>query len=162
MESPLLSSSRVLSSTQKATLARGGSQATIQGRCCICLHLVSANIKTISDVVLIAPFELAKRCRLSPSEAQNMINTVCKEFYRAPQTLDDPSIRRDEVFSTGDKYLDDALGGGVRSGKVWEVVGERLVSFSSLATPPSQDLFRQCSRKKPTRIPSFTLRPTPS
>ena len=31
----------------------------------------------------------------------------------------------DEIFSTGDYILDQALGGGIRTGMLWEIVGER-------------------------------------
>jgi len=45
-----------------------------------------------------------------------------------------PRIRRlkdvqaeGDDFTTGDPRLDDALGGGIRTGMIWEVAGERCV-----------------------------------
>ena len=37
----------------------------------------------------------------------------------------------DEYFTTGDVVLDRALGGGIRTGMVWEVVGERYAPMCS-------------------------------
>jgi Rad51 len=37
-----------------------------------------------------------------------------------------------EEFTTGDPRLDKALGGGIRTGMIWEVAGERCVRRSSI------------------------------
>lgn len=39
--------------------------------------------------------------------------------------LDELEGPLDELFSTGDTTLDQALGGGIRTGMLWEIVGER-------------------------------------
>lgn len=39
--------------------------------------------------------------------------------------LDAFDANDDELFTTGDEILDASLGGGLRTGLVWEVVGER-------------------------------------
>lgn len=124
MESPSLSTLTSLSAIQKAALSRG--MLTVY-------HIESilsdtqyvANIKTVADLLLLSHYDLSKRCRITPTDAQNIVDRVCEELYKAPLSLDDPSVRRDEVFSTGNENLDNALGGGIRTGMLWEVVGER-------------------------------------
>jgi DNA repair protein RAD57 len=39
--------------------------------------------------------------------------------------LDELTEPLDDIFSTGDTTLDQALGGGIRTGMLWEIVGER-------------------------------------
>lgn len=56
-----------------------------------------------------------------------MLKVVCEELAPPLHRLDDPAVTRDLVFSTGDAALDDLLGGGLRTRKLWEVVGERCV-----------------------------------
>jgi hypothetical protein len=42
-------------------------------------------------------------------------------------SLDDTVFEEDELFTTGDTYLDQLLDGGIRTGMLWEIVGERSV-----------------------------------
>ena len=58
-------------------------------------------------------------------EAQNIITIVCKQHARQPRSLADAEIESDEIFTTGNDELDDALGGGIRTGMMWEIVGQR-------------------------------------
>jgi len=39
-------------------------------------------------------------------------------------------MQAEEEFTTGDSRLDKSLGGGIRTGMIWEVVGERSVPCS--------------------------------
>jgi DNA repair protein RAD57 len=68
---------------------------------------------------------MAKQCKITLMEAQSIIDIVCKQFAREPRCLAGTEAEGDEMFTTGDKELDDALGGGIRTGMVWEVVGQR-------------------------------------
>ena len=58
-----------------------------------------------------------------------LLDTVCSEFMPKPRTLDTIPTGPG-IFTTGDNALDAALGGGIRTGMVWEVVGERLALMS--------------------------------
>lgn len=55
------------------------------------------------------------------------MNIVCDELAPKVYQLDDPALPKHEKFTTGDALLDSLFGGGIRTGKVWEVVGERYV-----------------------------------
>lgn len=59
------------------------------------------------------------------------MKTVCRAIPAAPTStlaaLLDADEVPDAVFTTGDETLDEALGGGFRTGMVWEVCGERCV-----------------------------------
>ena len=78
---------------------------------------------------MLSASDLSKRCNIVYKEAQRIIDTVCEEL--APElrlyTLDDPEGSRDLTFTTGDPLLDNCLGGGIMTGRIWEIVGERSV-----------------------------------
>jgi DNA repair protein RAD57 len=70
--------------------------------------------------------EVARKCRISTADAKAIYDILLKESGSLDiPSLDSLSLPADESFSTGDVYLDQALNGGVRTGMVWEVVGER-------------------------------------
>lgn len=82
-------------------------------------------ILSVSDLLLIAPNEVAKQCKITLTEAQSIIDIVCKQSTHQSRCLTDADVDGDEIFTTGDRELDDALGGGIRTSMVWEVVGQR-------------------------------------
>lgn len=86
-------------------------------------------IKDVMDLFTHSPAELSKRCRISPSDLKIITNLYCKHLVVAPRTLGDVLEQQggDQKFTTGDEGLDRVLGGGIRTGIVWEFVGQRLV-----------------------------------
>lgn len=62
-------------------------------------------------------------------EAQRIIDVVCKEHAQQPCSLEDVDLGDDDddMFTTGDADLDHALGGGIRTGMLWEVAGQRYL-----------------------------------
>lgn len=58
-------------------------------------------------------------------DVQSIIDAVCTEHIREPRYLKNLELEGDESFTTGDLGLDGALGGGIRTGMIWEIVGER-------------------------------------
>lgn len=92
--------------------------------------LFTGNIFTVPDLLFLPSQDIARRCRISHSEAQEIVNTVFDELESPPLIhLDTPDIPKDDLITTGDETLDKALGGGVRTRKLWEVTGERCVSY---------------------------------
>ncbi|KAH6918876.1 P-loop containing nucleoside triphosphate hydrolase protein [Coprinopsis sp. MPI-PUGE-AT-0042] len=89
---------------------------------------------TLEDLLVTPLNEVARKCRISTGDAKAIYDTLLKEFgsLQIP-SLDALSLPVDETFSTGDAYLDQALNGGVRTGMVWEVVGESAAGKSQLA-----------------------------
>jgi hypothetical protein len=68
-------------------------------------------------------------------EAQNIIDLVCKAHAHEPRSV--ANIEQDlEIFTTGDAALDSALGGGIRTGMLWEVVGQRYGPLHYNSSPP--------------------------
>jgi DNA repair protein RAD57 len=59
------------------------------------------------------------------------MDSVCKERCKPVRLLEHVVQEGNEVFTTGDSQLDNALGGGIRTGMVWEIVGERYVQILS-------------------------------
>ncbi|KAH7889805.1 P-loop containing nucleoside triphosphate hydrolase protein [Phlebopus sp. FC_14] len=114
MDFPPISSFLSLSERQKAALAKGG-------------------YKNISEALLATTNDLVRRCRITPQEANNIITLLCRERTLPPRPLRDFLIERDEKFTTGDPDLDTLLGGGIRTGMVWEVVGESAAGKTQLA-----------------------------
>ena len=96
-------------------------------RISFCSHAVfTGNLETVSDLLLNTPQELAKRCKISPVEIKRTVNAVLNAIpLRRLNVLEDIAHEGDEKFSAGDPILDLALEGGIRTGMVWEVVGER-------------------------------------
>ena len=52
-------------------------------------------------------------------------NLVCKELYQEPRPLREVKGIGEESFTTGDEVVDNVLGGGIRTGMVWELCGEK-------------------------------------
>jgi DNA repair protein RAD57 len=67
------------------------------------------------------------KCRISPLGIQAILDIVCRENSRPTRLLEDIKDQGDQKFTTGDVELDNALGGGIRTGMIWEVAGERQV-----------------------------------
>ncbi|KAM6500835.1 P-loop containing nucleoside triphosphate hydrolase protein [Amanita muscaria] len=110
-----LSSLSTLSIQQKTALERGG-------------------IHSVAKLVLTPIQEAARKCRLSPIEVRAIIDTVCKECINISiPCLADIAEEGNELFSTGDKDIDSALGGGIRTGMLWEVVGESAAGKTQFA-----------------------------
>jgi DNA repair protein RAD57 len=81
-------------------------------------------LHTVTDLLLASIPDIAKKCKASPIQLRQIFDKVLNAVpllkYDALDTLPD-----DEIFTTGDATLDNALGGGIRTGMLWEVAGER-------------------------------------
>ena len=74
--------------------------------------------------------ELSKRCRLPPFEIKALTGLVCQSLVPETRTLEEWICHHGDAqgwLTTGDAALDRVLGGGIRTGMVWEFVGERCV-----------------------------------
>ena len=89
------------------------------------LRVILANIHTVADLVLTAPTDIARKCRLTVQAAEALVNAVAAELAPTPTRLDSVTLTSSQTFTTGDVALDDVFGGGMRTGMVWEIVGER-------------------------------------
>ncbi|KAJ3921081.1 P-loop containing nucleoside triphosphate hydrolase protein [Lentinula edodes] len=111
-----LASHTALSSSQKALLKRG-------------------KIVTISDLILTPVQDISRRCRVSPLEINAIVDTVCRAHPIRASTLDDllspPNLFG--ICTSGDACLDAVVGGGFRTGMIWEVVGESAAGKTQLA-----------------------------
>ena len=85
-------------------------------------------LRTVSDLILTPPNDIAKKKRKPLSEIQRIIGIVCKEVAQEARNSRRFTPAQDECFTTGDSILDGCLGGGVRTGMVWELCGERCAS----------------------------------
>ncbi|KAJ7694125.1 P-loop containing nucleoside triphosphate hydrolase protein [Mycena rosella] len=113
MYSEQLSALPYLTHSQKAVLKKG-------------------NLQTIPELLFASPQDLARRCRISPLEAKAIFNTVCEN--NPPQIIslaeeDD----QEQICSTGDAHLDAALGGGLRTGMLWEIFGQSAAGKTQMA-----------------------------
>lgn len=85
-----------------------------------------AGIRTAVDVLCLTSDELARRLRLP--DAHHITEKVAKALAPSPQLIGDPSYKDPrERITTGDANLDSLLGGGIVTGAIWEIVGERSV-----------------------------------
>ena len=79
--------------------------------------------------------ELSKRCRLPPFEIKAITELVCQSLAPGTHTLEEWMSHHGDVqrlVTTGDATFDGVLGGGIRTGMVWEFVGERYVLITRL------------------------------
>ncbi|KAJ7940253.1 hypothetical protein B0H13DRAFT_2299292 [Mycena leptocephala] len=109
--------------------------------------LEKGNLQTVAELLLISPQDLGRRCRIPPLEAKSIFDIVCQNNAPQIRSLADVAEDPEQVWSTGDSYLDAALGGGLRTGMVWEILGllskEMIkaggVSYSSTNRPCVKD-----------------------
>ena len=86
----------------------------------------TADIKTIDALLLSSPSEISKKAKLP----LNQVNAILHQVYAklSPPNLGLSSLKAlrkcRATFTTGVATLDDAIGGGVRTGMIWEFVGE--------------------------------------
>lgn len=74
--------------------------------------------------------ELSKRCKLSPFETKSITELVCESLVPETHTLEEWVSHHGDAqgwITTGDATLDRLVGGGIRTGMVWEFVGDRCV-----------------------------------
>lgn len=114
MDNVLLTAVDGFNPIHKAALRRGG--------------LVKA-----TDVLMIAPQDLARKCRVPLVEAQSIVDIVCRALDRPPSLLEDLERSGTDAFTTGDSTLDGILGGGIRPGMIWELAGEGASGKTQLA-----------------------------
>jgi DNA repair protein RAD57 len=88
--------------------------------------ICAGGIYTVAQLLFTSLQDAAHKCRISPIELKTTVESVCRECNNFQlQYLDDIKLEGDELFSTGDAEIDLALGGGIRTGMIWEFVGER-------------------------------------
>ena len=59
------------------------------------------------------------------SEAQSIVANICKEYAKRSLRVESIRDAAAEKLTMGDSVLDKAIGGGIRTGMVWELAGER-------------------------------------
>ncbi|TRM61704.1 P-loop containing nucleoside triphosphate hydrolase protein, partial [Schizophyllum amplum] len=90
------------------------------------------NIHTVSDLLLTSTQDISKRCRLTPIEIADLVDVVRRDYVPDVRPLSQV-IDRLKTWTTADARLDAALGGGMRTGMLWEVVGESAAGKTQLA-----------------------------
>ena len=83
----------------------------------------------VEDLLLASPTDIARKSHVADQVVDRILDTVCRALTQQPRSLKDVQHEGNEKFTSGDERLDNALGGGIRTGMVWEVVGERYVAF---------------------------------
>ncbi|KAJ6623394.1 P-loop containing nucleoside triphosphate hydrolase protein [Mycena sp. CBHHK59/15] len=115
MDSLVLSTLSCLSNTQNVALKKG-------------------NLQTVADLLLTSPQDISRKCRISPLEAKCILDAVCTSnapHFSSLAVAVDQDL--EEICTTGDRYLDVALGGGLRTGMVWEIFGESAAGKTQMA-----------------------------
>lgn len=95
------------------------------------LSKITGKIATVSDLILAPAQDVARKCRVSPLEIKAIVDIVCESNPIQARTLADllSPLNRHGNCTSGDPTLDVALGGGFRTGMIWEIVGERFVYY---------------------------------
>ncbi|KAI0747904.1 P-loop containing nucleoside triphosphate hydrolase protein [Daedaleopsis nitida] len=95
--------------------------------------LAKGQFQKVSDLLLKKPCEAAKKCKLTLKEMDHIMSSICKELEKPPTLLRDVADVGEEQFTTGDPAIDDVLGGGIRTGMIWEISGENNAGKTQLA-----------------------------
>lgn len=80
-----------------------------------------------SEIITAAPQDVLKRLKLSDIQQVNrLLHTICQDVAPRSNALSD-IVDADESnwITTGDPEVDRLLGGGVRTGVITEICGER-------------------------------------
>ncbi|KAF9495990.1 P-loop containing nucleoside triphosphate hydrolase protein [Pleurotus eryngii] len=77
--------------------------------------------------------EIARRCKTSLADMKALVDAFCKASLQPLQRLEEIKHVGNEKITTGDPRLDHALGGGIRTGMIWEVAGESAAGKTQLA-----------------------------
>lgn len=73
--------------------------------------------------------DVSKRLKLSLIEVQSIVESVCKDLAQRTCRFERLELEGNDRFTSGDPALDEAFGGGIRTGMVWDLVGERCVTL---------------------------------
>lgn len=114
MNSVSLSSLSSLTTYQKSSLEKGG-------------------YKSLSDLLLSTPSDISRTSRIAPLDVTKILEAACRERAAPINKIKDLPPEGEEKFTTGDAELDSMLGGGIRTGMLWEVVGESAAGKTQLA-----------------------------
>ena len=85
------------------------------------------------DLLTLDVFEIHRRTGLSVVDVQNLVTDVLAALASGTDGEAKTAAERERDFAfltTGDKRIDGLLGGGVPSGSLTEVAGERFISSS--------------------------------
>lgn len=93
----------------------------------ILLTSSAANVLDVHSLALLSAVEISKKCQISPIQAQSILDSLFLDDLSMIKPLKQVALESERVFTTGDASLDQALGGGLRTGMLWEVAGERFV-----------------------------------
>ncbi|KAG0705207.1 P-loop containing nucleoside triphosphate hydrolase protein [Suillus ampliporus] len=114
MQSISLSLLSSLTTHQKSSLERGG-------------------YKNLSDLLLSTPSDISRTARIPPQEVTEILKAACRECALPINKITDLPLEGEEKITTGDADLDGMLGGGIRTGMLWEVVGESAAGKTQFA-----------------------------
>ena len=93
------------------------------------LHALDNAGLQVDDLLTLDAFEIHRRTGLSVIDVQNLVKSVVAAFKK---TIEDEwtktaeqRIREFAFLTTGDKRINELLGGGIPTGSLTEVTGER-------------------------------------
>ncbi|KAH7915969.1 P-loop containing nucleoside triphosphate hydrolase protein [Hygrophoropsis aurantiaca] len=103
-----------LTGHQKAALAKGG-------------------FSDLSQLLLATTSDISRNCHLSPQEVHKIVEIVCKQYTKPLISISEIHNQGSESFTTGDVELDIVIGGGIKTGMIWEIVGESAAGKTQVA-----------------------------
>lgn len=83
-----------------------------------------AGLLRISDFLFAAPSDLARTARLHINDINFILDKIILSHAPKPRQLSDVFQESFQRITTGDDVIDKALGGGIRTGLIYELVGE--------------------------------------
>jgi len=93
--------------------------------------LDNANLHTI-DLLTLDPFEIHRRTQISIIDVQLLVKDVIATLTQTVEKDVKTALERDgecRFLTTGDGRIDQLLGGGIPTGALTEVTGERYIAL---------------------------------
>ncbi|KAG8890602.1 hypothetical protein FRB98_007157 [Tulasnella sp. 332] len=92
-----------------------------------------ANFEYAADILLHSQDEIFKKTKLPLPEIEAIVQLISHEILDPPRRITRTESLGFECFTSGDQRLDGLLGGGIRTGAVWEIAGEGAAGKTQLA-----------------------------
>jgi len=131
-----LADTSFLTDTQKQALNKG---AHAHFMAVLALTNMIGRFTDVEDVLDVGVDELASRSGLFRHQAEDILQRIASKLAPTPQVLSSLKETCGSCISTGDGGLDHVLGGGIRTGLLWEFAGERYLPSIQCALDSSTD-----------------------
>jgi DNA repair protein RAD57 len=93
---------------------------------------MAGNFTDIEDILDANPEDISSRTGMQLEQVDDLLLLIAVSLGPSPVVLSSLSVGGSQyVLSTGDAGIDHILGGGIHTGMIWELAGERYMQKPS-------------------------------